>query len=1005
MDYQHLLPTLNSSDYYIVPSLQELASLESLQPGFCTRVPRFTVGRFGYGCVEFLGETDVRYLDLDRIVRFRKNEVVVYDEEDEYITKPLVGQGLNKPALVTLTLQCRPLPLKRSQVSCIVEKLKWCAQKQGARFVSLNPVTCEWKFTVEHFSRFGLSEDDEEDVLMMEEEQQQPDGLDDRDVADIDEDILMDQDQLVLSHSLPKHLGLDPEKMKEMRLLMFSVQEEDGHWSDGMPINSNYSSGKEYVRSYTQERTRHMNRSSPPMVRRTPLALLEYHPSNHDSTSNGTILMSQENKSLPFKSSITKGFRLGLEHETPVSITHSRNVVDAGLFMGRSFRVGWGPNGILVHCGSPVGSTNQHSVLSSVINLEKVAFDKVARDETNKVREELVSSCFDLPLELHKALDHETQEIKVDDIQLKLLKVVSNPVMLPEICQSYVEIIEKHLEIPTLSSYAQKILVHQVMIWELIKVLFSERAADEEKYVELDNEEDMMYESKEWSSETDAEALPCVRRAKFSFWLQESIHDNVENDVSMLDASNYLENIFLLLTGRQLDKAVELAASKGDARLACLLSQAGGSMSNRSDVAEQIVLWRKNGLDFSLIENDRMRLYKLLAGDIHGSVGDKKLDWKRFLGLLMWYQLPPETPLPVVFSSYQNLLDDGDAPHPFPVYIDEPIDGTVIFPTKHFDLSYYLMLLHANEGSGFGFLKSMFSAFSSTNDPLDHHMIWHQRAVLEAIGAYSMDDLQNLDMGLVSQLLCLGQCHWAIYVVLHMPYVPDYPCLHANLIREILFQYCESLNSNHSQRQFIEELGIPVEWIHEAMAVYYNYYGHSSEALENYLACKKWQKAHSIFMTSVAHTLYLSGEHSKMLKLASIMEDNKCEIESWELGAGIYISFYHIKRSLQENNNMNQLDSLENKNNACKKFFSCLHDSLAVWGSRMLLDGRVAYLRMAEEICDLLLSESGKESTTSEILLASYSTVLSAPIPEDVRCCHLQEAISHFTCYLTERPS
>lgn len=33
------------------------------------------------------------------------------------------------------------------------------------------------------------------------------------------------------------------------------------------------------------------------------------------------------------------------------------------------------------------------------------------------------------------------------------------------------------------------------------------------------------------------------------------------------------------------------------------------------------------------------------------------------------------------------------------------------------------------------------------------------------------------------------------------------------------------------------------------------------------------------------------------------MEDHKSEIENWDLGAGIYISFYLIRSSLQEDNN------------------------------------------------------------------------------------------------------
>lgn len=42
-------------------------------------------------------------------------------------------------------------------------------------------------------------------------------------------------------------------------------------------------------------------------------------------------------------------------------------------------------------------------------------------------------------------------------------------------------------------------------------------------------------------------------------------------------------------------------------------------------------------------------------------------------------------------------------------------------------------------------------------------------------------------------------------------------------------------------------------------AVYYNYHGDLRRALEHFLECENWQKAHSIFMTSVAHALFLSG--------------------------------------------------------------------------------------------------------------------------------------------------
>lgn len=47
---------------------------------------------------------------------------------------------------------------------------------------------------------------------------------------------------------------------------------------------------------------------------------------------------------------------------------------------------------------------------------------------------------------------------------------------------------------------------------------------------------------------------------------------------------------------------------------------------------------------------------------------------------------------------------------------------------------------------------------------------------------------------------------------------------------------------------------------HLVQAVYFNYHGDLPKALEHFLECANWQKAHSIFMTSVAHPLFLSGK-------------------------------------------------------------------------------------------------------------------------------------------------
>lgn len=62
---------------------------------------------------------------------------------------------------------------------------------------------------------------------------------------------------------------------------------------------------------------------------------------------------------------------------------------------------------------------------------------------------------------------------------------------------------------------------------------------------------------------------------------------------------------------------------------------------------------------------------------------------------------------------------------------------------------------------------------------------------------------------------------------------------------------------------------------------------------------------------------------------------------------------------------------------------------------------RVAYSKMAEGICSMLLSDSGEDSTR-DVQLNCFDTVFSAPIPEDIRSSHLQDAVSLFACFLSE---
>ncbi|KAL8208850.1 hypothetical protein R6Q57_008262 [Mikania cordata] len=145
---------LQQPDYYTQPQISELEAKERAERGYCTRVKDFVVGRHGYGSIKFLGETDVRNIDIETHVQFNNREVIVYMVDSK---KPRVGEGLNKAAEITL-LNIKCINKKTgmqythgSKINKYTEMLKKKAEAQGIEFMSYDPVKGEWKFRVQHF--------------------------------------------------------------------------------------------------------------------------------------------------------------------------------------------------------------------------------------------------------------------------------------------------------------------------------------------------------------------------------------------------------------------------------------------------------------------------------------------------------------------------------------------------------------------------------------------------------------------------------------------------------------------------------------------------------------------------------------------------------------------------------------------------------------------------------------------------------------------------------------
>ncbi|KAL0018702.1 hypothetical protein WJX79_002745 [Trebouxia sp. C0005] len=164
---QQLLPKLAGTEYIISPSAGQLAMLvRSGGSSELKRVANFTVMHKAWGAVRWLEPVDVRSLPLKDIVQIAHKNVDVYPANGP--TKPDMGEGLNKPAEISLykivKRDANGTIIRQGQdFQKFVHKLKLMSSRQGTEFVSYDEERGIWKFRVEHFSRYGLLDSDDED--------------------------------------------------------------------------------------------------------------------------------------------------------------------------------------------------------------------------------------------------------------------------------------------------------------------------------------------------------------------------------------------------------------------------------------------------------------------------------------------------------------------------------------------------------------------------------------------------------------------------------------------------------------------------------------------------------------------------------------------------------------------------------------------------------------------------------------------------------------------------
>ncbi|XP_062289256.1 nuclear pore complex protein Nup98-Nup96 isoform X2 [Scomber scombrus] len=692
--------------------------------------------------------------------------------------------------------------------------------------------------------------------------------------------------------------------------------------------------------------------------------------------------------------------RLGGPVALKESVTQGKGglLMDAGLYVGRSFRVGWGPGWTLAHCGQRLSSTSKY--IDQEMNrtdfsfLPKPAKNKPLAESPYKVVLEQLEGLEPPGGKLSEEEDDEDEsqvflqrplEICLKHSSVSTTDASACPLVQPQpgvaALHEYAEWI---LQLSDQQGGADPLLGYWAEVWTLCEALWGRLGpADQEPDVEPSSEYQQQLE----------------RRRTFSAWLSRGATCRVEEEVALAGKGRHTDAIFSYLTGNRISEACRLAQREGDHRLSLLLSQAMGSQYSRDLLALQLADWNRMQSD-SYLSEERLRIFTLLAGKPVWQSSESvvnvcsELDWKRCVAVHLWFMLPPTASVADALAKYetafQGSCEGGKyACAPLPPYLEEeqPEEEEEEEESKRqlYDLCFHLLKLYSDRHYN---LQQLLDPLTVTWERLDYRLSWHLWGVLQALHYSHLSSQRQglLHASYAAQLESAGLWHLSVFILLH---IPDHT-QRERAVRELLTLHCplqETQESVRRQRFLTERLLIPERWIHEAKATRARRDGdRHQEALHLYRA-GYWNQCHRLLIQHLASDCIINDNHDYLLEFLEglALPEHSSSIQDWDTAGGVYLDYIRVIKTLQD---IQQMESTGYQ-------LEGLHTDVTSLCSRIELlpcstaRDRLAQSEMAKRVANILrvvlsLQQGDAASDSLSIPLAQLAPhITRLPMPED----------------------
>jgi hypothetical protein len=590
----------------------------------------------------------------------------------------------------------------------------------------------------------------------------------------------------------------------------------------------------------------------------------------------GTNILNNSNTSQPY---LTKASANG----QPKSQHVQKNPVDYALFMKGSFRVGFGPNGQIVHGGKFLfAEEGVHDHGKGILQVEKIDTLRWMKKTTRHINKpntninqyfegifNSIKQTSQKNINFYNSNENNTPEWKAPQFDLNpSINLLNEEQDRNSRYENYIKFL--NLLKDCMNSYRNRKLDPKHPDWLALKAveLINSSIGQEEKQIFNDlNSFDKNYIPMLESKGIKGPSYYERRYESISKWFENL--SNIDIDQDLLDNKNTnndrniaYKQIFELLSCKRIYDSITIAEDVGLFRLATILSQLDGDSVVVDYIRKQVLCWCQADYDRA-IDPDLLKIYRLIGGFLFSieDTGDsilRGMGWVRGISTLYWYNsnnicVHPKnkSKLSYALDTYKDLMINNisnivDIPRSS-YDNDTDVMGSIVNynpeSKDHTQHGLYSLLLtlfpilndkedssNINFGIGQEFVLSSDNLLTClrsegyTRDSLDYRTSYLLLNLLECVNIDKNIAIKSyasiIRSHIIFQLTSIGMWKWAIFVAMQCKDVFQRNVL----VKDLILRYLDT-SANYNDELELIDIGVPSVWISEAYSYRYGYVG------------------------------------------------------------------------------------------------------------------------------------------------------------------------------------